>query len=377
MLQKTYRGTLRAFVEQWKTFTVHMAAIQKKAKDIEQSFNRVRLESAFMGFKISSKITNRDRRMAKMLMWIARKQLGKHFHRWICSTIRLAFLHRAAVKQNQAMAMKYRSRSFAAWRRVSKVTRARNSSLDMAVSLGARAGRRYCFTRWVKQTRYLRVMSNVEQRDLWVEQKYVREPTTDANNWSHQPLSLARAERAGGAYESANDRRHDRRRNVLFLRSHANDGRHDRRRNLLFLSSRADDRRHVRRRNLLVLSSRANDRRRNLLFLRSRANDRRRNLLFLRSPPNLPPPPLRVQVLLRVARLCEEVRQDVEGLRRHAAEDGRGPLREAGVQEMEEDDGRDQGQAERRNEDGADRDEGPGEQQLPTLGQPDDAGGDL
>jgi hypothetical protein len=355
MLQKTYRGTLRAFVEQWKTFTVHMAAIQKKAKDIEQSFNRVRLESAFMGFKISSKITNRDRRMAKMLMWIARKQLGKHFHRWICSTIRLAFLHRAAVKQNQAMAMKYRSRSFAAWRRVSKVTRARNSSLDMAVSLGARAGRRYCFTRWVKQTRYLRVMSNVEQRDLWVEQKYVREPTTDTNNWSHQPLSLARAERAGGAYESANDRRHDRRRNLLFLSSRAND----------------------RRRNLLFLRSRANDRRRNLLFLRSRANDRRRNLLFLRSPPNLPPPPLRVQVLLRVARLCEEVRQDVEGLRRHAAEDGRGPLREAGVQEMEEDDGRDQGQAERRNEDGADRDEGPGEQQLPTLGQPDDAGGDL
>ena len=172
MLQKSYRGTLHAFVDQWKMFTVQMAKMQLKAAAIEKSFNRVRLESAFMGFRVSAKINVRDRRMAKIIMWVARKVVTKSFHKWVCETIRLSFLNRAAVKYNQQMAIKSRSKSFAAWRSLSKFTRARNSSLDMAVSLGSNAGRRHCFHKWLKQTRYLRVMTNVEDTILWIEQKY-------------------------------------------------------------------------------------------------------------------------------------------------------------------------------------------------------------
>ncbi|GMH84024.1 hypothetical protein TrST_g10468 [Triparma strigata] len=165
MLRRHYKGTLATVFERWKDMSEHYNRVMNLAEKNTEARMRVRLESAFLGFHASLREGRKGKRVGKILLRTAKKIVTKTWYIWRASTLRMRLISKVAGEMQQQITTKVTSASFQAWKNSIVTTRARNSSLDMAVSVGARGRYRLHFFKWLKETRYLRVMNNCEQKD--------------------------------------------------------------------------------------------------------------------------------------------------------------------------------------------------------------------
>ncbi|GMH78208.1 hypothetical protein TL16_g07710 [Triparma laevis f. inornata] len=167
MLKRHYKGTLVIVLEKWRDMVEHFKKVQVISEKNTETRARVRLESAFLGFHASLKQGRKGKRVGKILLRTAKKLVTKSWYTWRASTMRMRLISKSASEMQQQITTKVTSSSFQAWKNSIARTRNRNSSLDMAVSIGNRGNYRLHFFKWLKEARYLRVVANCEQKD-WV-----------------------------------------------------------------------------------------------------------------------------------------------------------------------------------------------------------------
>jgi hypothetical protein len=136
-----------------------------------------------MGLRVSAKEGRSVRKLTKLFLHVARRMVMKALYTWKVGTVRMRFLSGRAKEMQNQIITKAKTKSFDVWRSASKRTRFRNSSLDYAASVGIRGINKHHFYRWVKSTRYLRVMSHCESVNEWIKQKYFFKLRVYAFKW--------------------------------------------------------------------------------------------------------------------------------------------------------------------------------------------------
>jgi hypothetical protein len=136
-----------------------------------------------MGLRVSVKEGRSVRKLTKLFLHIARRMVTKALYTWKVGTVRMRFLSGRAKEMQNQIITKAKTKSFDVWRSTIKRTRFRNSSLDYAASVGLRGINKHHFYRWVKRTRYLRVMSHCESVNEWIKQKYFFKLRVYAFKW--------------------------------------------------------------------------------------------------------------------------------------------------------------------------------------------------
>lgn len=109
----------------------------------------------------------------KTIVKCGMKKLIDGFWRWKMSSAHSAYQIMAADSFKEKKEVKFKSQSFDVWKRLRRHCRTRNASLDMAANTGSKAIHRLTFFKWVKQTRFIRVMANVSETNQWILQKYI------------------------------------------------------------------------------------------------------------------------------------------------------------------------------------------------------------
>eukprot|EP00520_Triparma_pacifica_P003768 CAMPEP_0118665532 /NCGR_PEP_ID=MMETSP0785-20121206/18674_1 /TAXON_ID=91992 /ORGANISM="Bolidomonas pacifica, Strain CCMP 1866" /LENGTH=489 /DNA_ID=CAMNT_0006559667 /DNA_START=1356 /DNA_END=2823 /DNA_ORIENTATION=- len=167
----------------WRNFAKHIEETKARMDRGVAKVNRVRLSSAFMGLRISVSEGRSVRKITKLMFHVARRMVMKALYTWKVGTVRMRFLSGRAKDMQRQVIVKAKTKSFDVWKSVSKKTRFRNSSLDHAASIGVRGINKHHFYRWVKSTRYLRVMSHCESVNEWIKQKYFFKLRVYAFKW--------------------------------------------------------------------------------------------------------------------------------------------------------------------------------------------------
>jgi len=181
--QRFYRGLLLTALHIWKDTVKVWHETKVRVEVGAEKFNRVRLSSAFVGFRVSVKEGRSAKKLTKLIFHVARRMLMRAYYTWKVGTVRMRFLTIRAVNMEKQIIVKAKTMSFDVWRGLAQRSRARNSSLDYAVSVATRGLNKHHFFKWVKETRYLRVMAHCDSVNEWIKQKYFFKLRVYAFKW--------------------------------------------------------------------------------------------------------------------------------------------------------------------------------------------------
>ena len=168
-----YKSRLKISIERWKKAANDWQEIRRKQEKLRDSRMRRRLTSAFLGMKEMVAENSNHRNVYKCFLKCIKRILVESFWRWRLVNSHHVYLEKASDRFRESAVVKFKSKSFECWKRMRNHGRHRNSSLDIAIGVGTNGINRMHFFRWLKETRYMRVMANVEESEQWLLQKCI------------------------------------------------------------------------------------------------------------------------------------------------------------------------------------------------------------
>jgi len=171
VVSNVYKSRLSENLNKWRQVVLEIKTLELKQRAFERAQSRRRLLSAFDGMKENVVKTSKHRGIFKLLLRNIAKALLEAFWQWKLSTIRQNHRLRQSVKMEGKRKNRYKSKSFDVWKAMRVHGRQRNSSLDIAFEIGMKGVNKTHFFRWLKETRHMRVMAHVDEKNFFMLEK--------------------------------------------------------------------------------------------------------------------------------------------------------------------------------------------------------------